>query len=355
MPPPPPLAQKTHPSPRSRYNRPPNLPRPASGRVRRYYPCVAVSGDGDGEEGGAGAQWRTHATSDDLEQRGWDVETYEQWMEDVKEGKGEGEGLAALPSSPTATDTWWKPHVASFAPISTSNLPSNTPITSGVSFTTITINVPTHLSSLFSRFTSSGGHFIRTSLPTNAGFAAALAHASKLVPEAPYAFVNATGLGARELVPDTNMYPTRGQTILVRGEASKASTFEGIGTINYVIPRKGSGTSVLGGTKQSGNWDTEPDEETTREILERCKVLAPELLSRDGEFEVLKVQVGLRPSRVGGARVQREVVEGEGRRWRVVHAYGHSGAGYQNSVGVARKVVRLIGEFEGVEKVAAKL
>lgn len=151
------------------------------------------------------------------------------------------------------------------------------------------------------------------------------------------------------------MYPTRGQTILVRGEASKASTFEGIGTINYAIPRKGSGTSVLGGTNQPGDWDTEPDEETTRGILERCKVLAPELLGGEGEFEVLKVQVGLRPSRVGGARVQREVVEGEGRRWRVVHAYGHSGAGYQNSVGVARKVVRLIGEFEGVEKVVAKL
>lgn len=151
------------------------------------------------------------------------------------------------------------------------------------------------------------------------------------------------------------MYPTRGQTILVRGEASKASTFEGIGRIYYVIPRKGSGTSVLGGTMQPGNWDVEPDEETTREILKGCKVLAPELLSGEGEFEVLNVLVGLRPSREGGARVEREVVEGEGRRWRVVHAYGHSGAGYQNSVGVARKVVRLVGEFEGVEKVAAKL
>ena len=120
-----------------------------------------------------------------------------------------------------------------------------------------------------------------------------------------HAFINATGLGARTLVPDMAMYPTRGQTILVRGEASKVSTFEGIGLIRYVLPRKGSGTSLLGGTKQAGNWDTVPDERTTREILEGCKVLAPELLGKDGEFEVLRVQVGLRPSRDGGARVEK--------------------------------------------------
>lgn len=140
------------------------------------------------------------------------------------------------------------------------------------------------------------------------------------------------------------MYPTRGQTILVRGEAERASTIEGIEAIRYVIPRKGSGTSILGGTKEVGNWDAEADERTTEEILEGCKVLAPELL-RDGEFEVVKAQVGLRPSREGGARVEREIVEGEGGRWRVVHNYGHSGAGYQNSVGCARKVVELVSLF----------
>lgn len=51
------------------------------------------------------------------------------------------------------------------------------------------------------------------------------------------------------------------------------------------------------------------------------------------------MQVGLRPGRKGGVRVEREVL-GSGRR--VVHAYGHAGAGYQNSVGCARKVVSLV-------------
>ena len=137
-----------------------------------------------------------------------------------------------------------------------------------------------------------------------------------------HAFVNATGLGARKLVPDGTMFPTRGQTIVVKGEADKVSTFEGMNSIKYVIPRKGSGTSVLGGTKQVGNWDTEVNHETTKDILEGCRPLAPELL-KDGEFRVVKVLVGLRPSREGGARVESEVV---GER-KVVHSYGHSGAG----------------------------
>lgn len=71
--------------------------------------------------------------------------------------------------------------------------------------------------------------------------------------------------------------------------------------------------------------DTSPQEATTQEILAGCKNLAPELLSANGEFEVLAVQVGLRPSRKGGPRVESEIVEG---RYNVVHSYGHAGAGY---------------------------
>ncbi len=65
-------------------------------------------------------------------------------------------------------------------------------------------------------------------------------------------------------------------------------------------------------------------DETTKSILHGCKVLAPELLSKDGGFEVLSVQCGLRPAREGGPRVEGEIVDG---RWKVVHSYGHAGAG----------------------------
>ena len=86
--------------------------------------------------------------------------------------------------------------------------------------------------------------------------------------------------------------------------------------------------------------------------------MVPELLTgEDGGFEVLSVQCGLRPGRRGGVRVEEEVLKGEGERVvRVVHAYGHAGAGYQNSVGSARKVVRLVGESVAIaEGLQAKL
>lgn len=93
-----------------------------------------------------------------------------------------------------------------------------------------------------------------------------------------------------------------------------------------------------------GSWEKEIDEELSARILRRVAEwkLAEELRTGDdGGFEVLSTQVGFRPGRKGGPRVEIEVggkVEGV---W-VVHAYGHGGAGYQNSVGSAEKVVRLV-------------
>lgn len=79
--------------------------------------------------------------------------------------------------------------------------------------------------------------------------------------------------------------------------------------------------------------------ETTNAILKGCKSLAPELLAPDGSFEILRVQCGLRPARKGGPRVEVELVDGI---YKIVHSYGHAGAGYQNAIGSARKVVRLV-------------
>lgn len=65
-------------------------------------------------------------------------------------------------------------------------------------------------------------------------------------------------------------------------------------------------------------------DETTNEILQGCIELAPELLGANGNFEVLGIQVGLRPSREGGPRLETEIV---GDKYIVIHSYGHSGAG----------------------------
>lgn len=58
-----------------------------------------------------------------------------------------------------------------------------------------------------------------------------------------------------------------------------------------MIPRPGSGTTILGGTKEEGVWDERPDEAVTERILRLNSWQMPELLTgRDGGFEVLSVQ-----------------------------------------------------------------
>jgi D-amino-acid oxidase len=159
----------------------------------------------------------------------------------------------------------------------------------------------------------------------------------------PALFINATGLGSKALVPDDDMYPIWGQTCLVSGLAPGIITKEDLSdpshpVITYIIPRPGTNSSVLGGTKYAHQSTAEPDPGIRADILSRCRKLWPEGFDRHGGIEVLADQVGLRPGRKGGPRVELEVVGGK----KVVHEYGHAGGGFQNSIGSARKVVELV-------------
>ncbi len=111
--------------------------------------------------------------------------------------------------------------------------------------------------------------------------------------------VDCAGVGAGQLAGDEACFPTKGQTVLVRGQASKIATRRNLSGPEpweaLVIPRPGEDVTLLGGCKLVGDWSTDPNEVITATILERCKALAPELLNESGEFEVLDVRVGLRP------------------------------------------------------------
>ena len=280
-------------------------------------------------------------------------------------------------------DIWYAQHVESFSQLSPSHPPiskinARTPpgapqISHGAYYRAMSINVPQYLLYLLERVNSHGVEIVKARLDTTKGFLQALKEAEELVSSASHSqpssksnspsrhiacFINATGLGALTLVPDPNMYPIRGQTVLVKGEAHSTITRVGSNYRTYCIPRPGSGTTILGGTKEENVWDSEPDVKVTEEILRRNAWQVPELLTGpNGGFEVLSVQCGLRPGRRGGVRVEEEVLKGEGERVvRVVHSYWHAGAGYQNSVGSARKVVRLVGESVAIaEGLQAKL
>lgn len=63
--------------------------------------------------------------------------------------------------------------------------------------------------------------------------------------------------------------------------------------------------------------------------------------SREADFEIIKYNVGIRPARDTGVRVEKEVVDGE----KIVHAYGTGGGGYVFSFGIAREVSKLVDCF----------
>ncbi|QIX01114.1 hypothetical protein AMS68_006631 [Peltaster fructicola] len=310
----------------------------------------------------AGAHWMTHATPNEPTQQDWDIQTYE-YMLNVIDHEGRDptlprSGLKLVKgykyfTGPITEELWWAPYVKDFKQESTIvgaaaevnlKLPKDVrPIDSALSYTSISINSPHYLLYLQERARKLGAVVIKSRITATSGFGRALAATEELLKSrgrpSVSCFVNATGLGAYKLCDDKAMYPIRGQTVLVKGEADFERTRVGDGLATYCIPRPGSGTTILGGTREENNWSETPDPRVTESILERNSWQVPELLtSSTGGFEVVSVQCGLRPGRKGGPRVEQEDV---GSR-RVVHAYGHAGAGYQNSVGCARLVVKLV-------------
>jgi glycine/D-amino acid oxidase-like deaminating enzyme len=105
----------------------------------------------------------------------------------------------------------------------------------------------------------------------------------------------------------------------------------------YVFPRGKHGGIVLGGCRVDNVWEGEVDLEFAEDIKRRCCALCPEL-GKPEDLKVIKHGVGLRPSRKGGARVERQILDGR----TVVHNYGAGGAGYQASWGMAKEAVDLL-------------
>ncbi|KAL8692111.1 MAG: hypothetical protein Q9218_002807 [Villophora microphyllina] len=160
--------------------------------------------------------------------------------------------------------------------------------------------------------------------------------------------VNCTGLSAFKLggVEDKNMMPIRGQTVLVRNEAnvmcSSSGTDDGDEEVCYLMQRAAGGGTLLGGSYQRGNWDSQLDPSLAVRIMKRAVDLCPALTGGRGieHLDIIRQGVGLRPYRHGGTRIEKEKIKGV---W-IVHNYGHGGYGYQSSYGCSQKAVKLVGE-----------
>ncbi|MFG3249413.1 FAD-dependent oxidoreductase [Streptomyces sp. NPDC048187] len=146
--------------------------------------------------------------------------------------------------------------------------------------------------------------------------------------------VNCTGLGARELVPDPAVRPVRGQLVVVENPGIRnwlVSADTDSGETTYFLPQPGR--LLLGGTAEEDAWSAEPDPAVAAAIVRRCAALRPEIAGA----RVLAHRVGLRPAR-DAVRLERGTLP-DGRR--LVHNYGHGGAGVTVAWGCAQEAARL--------------
>lgn len=172
--------------------------------------------------------------------------------------------------------------------------------------------------------------------------------------------VNCSGLGARELSPETDpetgealMTGVRGQVLRVQLEHplerwSVALRDGGLPPV-YVFPR--GRECVLGGSYEAereeehlplsgdGEGPLLPDEER---IVRDCLLLEP-ALQHQLRLGTGRRGGGLRPVRKGGIRLGTETVPGGGR---IVHNYGHGGGGFTVSWGCAAEVARRVRDRE---------
>lgn len=212
----------------------------------------------------------------------------------------------------------WSEDIAAFRILDDSEIPEG--YVFGWQFRAPVIEMQLYMPWLRSRVEALGGSFVQS-------FVEDLSEVSGEV------VVNCVGLGARELCGDEEVRPVRGQVIFIDQDPGIGHFDQQPETLTYTIPR--SDITVLGGTAQVDDWGMDIRAEDDKLILSKVEALWPEL----DRSRIIGGAVGLRPSR---SEVRLEV-EYIGER-RVVHNYGHGGAGVTLSWGCAEEVANLVSQ-----------
>lgn len=231
----------------------------------------------------------------------------------------------------------------------------------GCTFSTIDINVPLYHKWLLRRFLDLGGRLVvadakslqhAIQLSCSPSSASTICKNASIWTSAGQAdvLVACPGLGARFIhgINDPAVHPQRGQVVVVHAPWLSTNdmlanwapkpryTLPGYSVVRpqggrevYVIPR-GDGTVVCGGTRIVDDWDDKPRPESTKNILQRCLDLVPLLVDpkrrtglekvRVEDVQVVEVNVGLRPARRRGVRLERAKHDVDGVK--IVFSYG---------------------------------
>lgn len=264
----------------------------------------------------AAAVWYPTRTDADPRVLRWARETYAQFTREAAEGVPAVllRRTRMLLRRHAETPPWWGEGIVR-------RVPASPPYAGELRFTAPLVEMDRYLAGLEHRIAEAGGTLVRR---PPARLDEALAEADVVV--------NATGLAAGALCDDPDVYPVRGHVVLVDNPGLDESVRDEDNPdgVTYVHPR--TDDVVLGGTFEIGRAGTEPSPDDAAAIVRRCVRLVPGLAGARVRGE----RIGLRPARRGGPRVARD--------GRVVHAYGHGGAGMTLSWGCAAEVARLVTE-----------
>ncbi len=263
----------------------------------------------------AGAMWGPYLVDPVDRVRAWSAETLDV-LRDLAADPSTGVRLVA---GVEASREWvdppeWADQLDGFRICGAGELPDG--FVSGWRYIAPLVDMPVYLGYLRRRFEAAGGVVEIRRID-------AFDQAAGVAP----VVVNCAGLGARHLVPDPELVPIRGQLVVVENPGITEFFSEDTGLspdLTHFYPH--GETVVVGGTALPGEWSREPDPDTAAAIITRCAEIEPRL--RDAR--VVAHRVGLRPTRPC-VRVDQERLDGI----RVIHNYGHGGAGLTLSWGCA--------------------
>lgn len=286
----------------------------------------------------AGADWHSFASPDDKELQHIDMVGYRKFIElAASEPRA---GVHTIHSEQyAALLPWFTDVVDDFKLYDKDHkLPPYCKV--GYEFKGLVISVPIYLSYLLQRNLELGNTFKRIKI--NHIDEAYSKNSTDLV-------INCTGLLALQLKgldDPLALFPVRGQVLLVRNTGKSEYSVETFGPeypdeLLYIMPRK-EGGSIIGGCFKKEFDTTEEDPELTKRIIARAVKYAPELVdpafkNNPTSIDIIKVNVGLRPFRQDGYRIEPDPT----RPW-LVHCYGFGGAGYQSSYGAIEIVDKIV-------------